>query len=43
MRFGKFDVTEGQVCVIILMLASSIFGPQIWDYDITVSTIELIV
>ena len=31
MLFGKVDVTEGQLCVVSMMLASAVLGPGIWD------------
>ena len=34
MRFGRFDVTEGQMCVIAIMLASALFGPQLWSLNV---------
>lgn len=35
MRFGKFDVTEGQLCVIAVMLCTSIFGSEFWDISVS--------
>ncbi|XP_059080122.1 choline/ethanolaminephosphotransferase 1-like [Tigriopus californicus] len=34
MRFGKFDVTEGQMSVMAMMFITAIFGPQIWDISV---------
>lgn len=34
MRFGKFDVTEGQMSVMAMMFATAIFGPQLWDISV---------
>ena len=34
MHFGKFDVTEGQLCVMGFMLATTIFGPGLWDVKV---------
>ncbi|CEF71450.1 Bb in a boxcar [Strongyloides ratti] len=31
MKFNKFDVTEAQWSVIIILLISGIFGPEIWN------------
>ena len=30
LRFGKFDVTEAQVCIMIIHIMSFFFGPGIW-------------
>ena len=35
MRFGTIDVTEGQICVIFIMLLTSIFGSSVWSYEVT--------
>lgn len=31
LRFGKFDVTEAQVCIMIIHLFSFFFGPSVWQ------------
>lgn len=30
MKFGKFDVTEAQLCIMFIHIMSSIFGPDFW-------------
>jgi len=34
MRFGKVDVTEGQFCVIAILMLSAICGPEFWDINL---------
>jgi hypothetical protein len=31
MKFGKIDVTEGQMCIIGLMGTAALAGPSLWD------------
>ncbi|XP_071957113.1 choline/ethanolaminephosphotransferase 1-like [Antedon mediterranea] len=45
LRFGKFDVTETQLCIIGSLFISGLFGPGIWSYQIhgyRVSTFVLV-
>ncbi|XP_054164044.1 cholinephosphotransferase 1-like isoform X2 [Oppia nitens] len=37
LRFAKFDVTEAQMTIIIILLVSSMFGTSIWTYEIVPS------
>jgi hypothetical protein len=30
LRFGKIDVTEAQISIIVIHLMSAIFGPSVW-------------
>ncbi|KAG5678445.1 hypothetical protein PVAND_008118 [Polypedilum vanderplanki] len=34
LRFGKFDVTEAQLCIMAIHLVSFFFGPQAWHVQI---------
>lgn len=34
LRFGKFDVTEAQFCIIAIHLVSAIFGVEIWSKQV---------
>jgi len=34
LRFGKFDVTEAQFCIIAIHLVSAIFGVEIWSKEV---------
>ena len=34
MRFGEFDVTEGQIIIISLMMLSASFGNWIWSWKL---------
>jgi hypothetical protein len=34
MRFGRFDVTEGQLCLILLLFITSAFGSGIWKTEV---------
>lgn len=33
-KFGRVDVTEAQVTIVIIHLISAVFGPQIWSWKI---------
>jgi len=35
MRFGKIDVTEAQVCVMLIMFLSAYPGPWIWNVEVS--------
>lgn len=35
LRFGKVDVTEAQVTIMIIQLISAIFGSNIWTTKVT--------
>lgn len=41
LHFGKFDVTEVQFTIIIILLVSAIFGPAVWSTRIPVLYLEL--
>lgn len=30
LRFGKVDVTEAQITIMVIHLISAVFGPSIW-------------
>ena len=34
MKFGRFDVTEAQLCIMSMMLANTVFGPGLWDVSL---------
>ncbi len=34
MRFGTVDVTEGQVCIMGLLVTATIAGPGLWDVEV---------
>ena len=34
LRFGKFDVTEAQFCIIVIHIISAIFGVEIWSKQV---------
>ena len=34
LRFGKFDVTEAQFCIIAIHLVSTIFGVEVWSKQV---------
>lgn len=34
LRFGRFDVTEAQFCIITMHLVSAFFGPDIWRFKV---------
>lgn len=34
MKFGRFDVTEAQLCIMSMMLVNTVFGPGIWDISL---------
>lgn len=34
LHFGLFDVTEAQICIMLMHLLTSFFGPSIWDIEI---------
>jgi hypothetical protein len=37
MKFGKIDVTEAQIGIITIHLISSFFGPEVWDYQVSLA------
>ncbi|KAK3757089.1 hypothetical protein RRG08_046713 [Elysia crispata] len=41
LKFGKLDVTEGQIVVILVCMLTALFGPEIWTYEVPVFHIEL--
>uniref|UniRef100_A0A0K0EKH2 diacylglycerol cholinephosphotransferase n=1 Tax=Strongyloides stercoralis TaxID=6248 RepID=A0A0K0EKH2_STRER len=43
MKFNKFDVTEAQWSVIIILLVSGLFGPEIWKISIFEIQIKYII
>ncbi|XP_078423788.1 cholinephosphotransferase 1-like isoform X1 [Cetorhinus maximus] len=36
LRFGKIDVTEAQICIMLIFFLSAIGGGTLWDYQIPV-------
>lgn len=34
LRFGKFDVTEAQVCIMLIHTISFLFGPSVWHMSV---------
>lgn len=34
LRFGKFDVTEAQVCIMMIHTISFLFGPSVWHMSV---------
>lgn len=36
LRFGKVDVTEAQVTIMIIQLVSAIFGSSVWTTKVTI-------
>ncbi len=32
MKFGKFDVTEAQICMMVVLMATALFGSSFWSY-----------
>ena len=34
MKFGKFDVTEAQICMMIMMSISGLFGTSFWNWPL---------
>uniref|UniRef100_A0A8C0J5Q1 Cholinephosphotransferase 1 n=1 Tax=Chelonoidis abingdonii TaxID=106734 RepID=A0A8C0J5Q1_CHEAB len=41
LKFGKVDVTEVQIAIIILFLMSAFGGTTMWDYKVSVSNLKL--
>ena len=41
LRFGKLDVTEAQVTIMVIHLISTIFGPSIWMTKVPVANISV--
>lgn len=35
LRFGKVDVTEAQITIMIIQLVSAIFGSSVWTTKVT--------
>ncbi|XP_067856089.1 choline/ethanolaminephosphotransferase 1-like [Heptranchias perlo] len=35
LRFGLVDVTEVQICIILIFFLSAIGGPSLWDYEVS--------
>jgi hypothetical protein len=40
MRFGNVDVTEGQMCIIAIMMLTALWGPSFWDIKVRSSLIN---
>lgn len=40
LRFGKFDVTEIQISIMLMLLMTAILGSQIWSYVLPIVNIE---
>ncbi|RUS80342.1 hypothetical protein EGW08_011881, partial [Elysia chlorotica] len=40
LKFGKLDVTEGQIVVILVCMLTAVFGPGIWTYELPVLHIQ---
>jgi phosphatidylglycerophosphate synthase len=34
MKFGKFDVTEAQICMMVMMSISGLFGTSFWNWPV---------
>lgn len=41
LRFGKFDVTEIQISIMLMLLTTLIFGSSIWDTHIPILNVDL--
>ncbi|XP_059164011.1 cholinephosphotransferase 1-like [Physella acuta] len=41
LKFGKIDVTEGQLMVMLVYFLAGVFGPQFWSYELPLVHIEL--
>ncbi|GFO43759.1 choline/ethanolaminephosphotransferase 1, partial [Plakobranchus ocellatus] len=41
LKFGKLDVTEGQLMVILICILTGLFGPGIWAYEIPLIHVQL--
>ncbi|KAI8781354.1 Choline/ethanolaminephosphotransferase 1 [Biomphalaria glabrata] len=41
LKFGKIDVTEGQLMIILVYVLAGLFGPQFWSYEIPVLHTQL--